>query len=333
MFKLDQVKEVSSFTTQPKLPAIKVSETSPQRLDHKHPLSPFPMRLRKPSFLETDEPLINQGDSTINQKPHEISRITANLPPQQQPAATFALSSLPTSSDPHVVITEPPEDKVATRNLPSSSTAQVEGKQPEQADAAKIRQSLFERQEDLLHEELRRQDCERREKIARAEQKRQKSDELARRQNLERQRVREEESALLKKQKIASEEHELHKQERKKAQIECNIQYYSDEIVNTIVQEHVLEVAAEVLAIEFYRRGLLGKTIRQLKKICERSVRRKKLYLQRMAQTQNRKRLLARALSELDSGELSAASKKFRRRPYRLSIESEDVLEEILLKV
>ena len=334
VFKFDQVKEVPSLTAQPKLAAIKVPETSPQQLDHKYPLSPVPKRLKmKPAFLEAGGSLINQGESTINQKPHEIPRITANLLPQQQPATPFALSSRSTSSVPHVVITEPPEDNVANGILPPSSAAQVEGKQPEQVDAAKIRQSLLERQENLLHEELRRQERERHKKLARADEERRKSDELARRQNLERQRVREEESALLKKQKIASEEQELHKQERKKAQIESDIQYYSDEIVNTIVQEHVLEVAAEVLAIEFYRRGLLGKTIRQLKKICERSVRRKKLYLQRIAQTQNRKRLLARALTELDRAELSAANKKLRRRPYRLSIESEDILEEILLKV
>lgn len=198
------------------------------------------------------------------------------------------------------------------------------------------RQSQFERQEKLLHDELIRQESERKSKLELEEQERQQSIAVARQTVLERQQFRQKESAFLRRQKTVTkerEEHERIESERRKAERERNIEFYTDEIVHTIVQEHILEVTADVLASAFHRERLLKRALRHLKRICARSLRRKHQQLEQISQSRIRKGLLVRALGELDSGSTTSSNKKLRRKSIRLHHETEDILEEVLLKV
>jgi hypothetical protein len=62
-------------------------------------------------------------------------------------------------------------------------------------------------------------------------------------------------------------------------------------------------------------------------------VRRKQLELEEIKLSRNRKRLMARALLELETGKSVSVNKKPRRQSRPLHIENEDALEEILIKV
>ena len=297
--------------------------------------APVPQRAKKSPILNFQS---SRAATETSERPKSppVPEASTNHVSQPPPPAAFIFSTPFSTSFSTTVRDETPKDDVPTRVLRRESPPKPEEKRPDLAQIAARRQSLFERQEKLLHDELIQQERERQLKLDHAEQERQRSLELARQRTHERNLARQRESALLKSQKMATKERveqERLRNEQRKAQREKNVQFYTEEIVNSIVQEHILEVEADVLAIEFHRKWLLTRVVRHLKKICARSVRRKQLQLQEIKQTRNRKRLLARALSELDSGDSAALNKKPRRQSHRLRIESEDALDKILNKV
>jgi hypothetical protein len=198
--------------------------------------------------------------------------------------------------------------------------------------------SLFDRQEKLLHEELKLRETERQSRLDLADQERRTAAEKSRLQALEREQIRQKEAVLLRTQKIAAQERERHEHtlsERRKVQDEQTIQFYAEEIVGTIVQEHVLETTAALLAEAFHRRALLYKSVRRLKFVCAPSLRRKHVLLEKIAQSRRRKELVSRALSELDGGgkDSNLSNMNGRRSHRSYSIENEDAFEKILLKV
>jgi hypothetical protein len=326
------VQPAISFEPSKILPTPQIQPQFGPKLDTKLPLSaPIPQRAKKSPILNFQLPLANNGFGTKS-----LSTAASDQSLSQHPAP-FVFSG-PTSS-PFSAFgpKEIPKDEAATRVLPRSSPPELEGKKQDQINLNNNRrQSLFERQEKLLHDEITRQEQERKSKLDLEEKERQKVVEMARQQNLERQLLREKESARLQNQKMATRELELReraKNEEQKAQQEKNVQFYSEEIVDSIMLEHILGVNADVLAIGFYRKWLLAKALRHLKKVCTRSVRRKKLHIERIAQSRLRKNLLSRALAELDRSQSPGANKKPRRRSHALRLEDEDAFEEILLKV
>ena len=205
-----------------------------------------------------------------------------------------------------------------------------------QSESVARRQSLFERQERLLHDQLKQQERDRQIQLGLEEAQRQEEQERIRQRNRERELARAKESALLERQRQATRERlerERLAQEQQKAEREENIQFYTEEIVAAVVREHIFEVTANVLAVEHYRKGLLRRTLVRIKKVSARSLRRRQVHLEQLRQLRNRKRLLARALTELDSREVVDSTKRKRRQSIHLPYENEDELEEILIRV
>jgi hypothetical protein len=291
--------------------------------------SPVPKRAIKSPILSF-QTLPSTGTSNSNVT--TVSNIFAkpiNQNPQSQSPAPFAFSTPPISLPMTPSIQAP---KVTAANLtPSLSPANS----ARSIDLTARRQSRFERQEKLLHDELAHQDRERKSTLALHEQERLKSLEQVQQWTLERTRLREKESALLQSQKLETQERHRHEyilSEQRKQQMETTVQFYADEIVHSIVQEHILEVNAGVLAVAFHRRVLLGRILRRLRKICKRSVLRKQVQLERIAAARIRKTLVDRALAELDHG--GSSLKKPRRRSQRARpVETEEEFNELLSKV
>ena len=306
--------------------------------DAKPPLTaPVPKRAKRSPILNFQ--LRTSAKDTIEpQRSYNIppaSEGTSDRLSVVQPAPPLTSSKPFSTSSPSNTLTEPPEDDAPTRVVGKISPTKAGGKLAYSEKVAS-RQSLYEREKKLLREELIQQEQERKLKLDHTEREQQKSIALARQRTVERNLVRQRQAALLQSQKMATkerEQEECSRLERQKAQQERNIQHYAEEIVNSIVQEHVLEVTANVLAIGFHRKWLLTRVVRHLKKICARSLRRKRLQLEEIKQSRNRKRLLARALSDLDAGESRALNKKPRPQLHRLNVEIEDALDEILSKV
>lgn len=274
------------------------------------------------------------GGQTNDSSPN-ITVPTLNVQPQFQSPAPFTFSKTPSTSFPTRLTDKTTQDELPPIQ-PTQPFSQLEDTHFVELERTARRQSQFERQEKLLHDELIRQESERKSKLELEEQERQQSIAVARQTVLERQQFRQKESAFLQRQKMATkerEEHERIESEQRKAERERNIEFYTEEIVHTIVQEHILEVTADVLASAFHRERLLNRALRYLKKICARSLRRKHQQLEQISQSRIRKGLLVRALGELDSGSTTSSNKKPRRKSVRLHRETEDILEGVLLKV
>ena len=315
------------------------SPAQPTFVVSKPPLSaPVPQRAKISPVLNFQSPKVTNESSETQNRDNifPFSGATTNHELQLKSAAPFTFSTPFSASFSTTVHQEIPKDDVATNIQRRQSPSLLEDKQHNQTKLTARRQSLFERQEKLLHEELVQQERDRKSKLDLAKRVRQESLNLERQRTIERNLVRQRESALLESQKMATKEREKQeriRKEQQKAQREKNVEFYTEEIVNSIVQEHILEVNADVLAVGFYRKWLLTRVMRHLKKICARSVGRKQLQLEEIKQSQNRKRLLARALGELETGESISLTKKPRRRSHRLPLETEDEFEEILNKV
>lgn len=272
----------------------------------------------------------SQPQDVIPHKPEASNTVQPSLPLP----APITFPKLPSTSI--NVFGDPSEANVPTKLLVRSPPFQVAKDRPDQAELFARRELLFERQEKLLHDELSSLEHARQSKLDSDQQERQKSLEIARQRNLERELVRQRESSLLKNQKLATTERGLREQaqnEQRNAQREKNTQFYADEIVNSIVHEHILEINADVLAIGFYCKWLLSKVLHHLKKVGARSLKRKRLHLEKIEESRTRKCLLNRALEELDRGGMTSLIKKLPRRSSRVGQESEIVLNEILNKV
>jgi hypothetical protein len=295
-----------------------------QDFDSKPPLkAPTPQRAKISPVLSFQLPTpLNDGPGgeTINSSP-SFAIPTTNLQPQFQSPEPFTFSKTPSISIPIRGADETTKNETPVPRI--QPLPPLEDTRASELERTARRQSQFERQEKLLQAELTRQE-------------RQKSLAAARQTALERQQLRQKESALLRSQKMATKEREEQERidnERRKAAREKNIEFYTEEIVNTIVQEHILEVSADVLASGFNRQRLLKRALRHLKKTCTRSLRRKQQQLEQISQSRIRKGLLVRALGELDRGAPANSSKKPRRQSHRLHRENEEALEEVLLKV
>jgi len=308
-----------------------------QDFDSKPPLkAPTPQRAKISPVLSFQLPTpLNDGPGgqTINSSP-SFAIPTTNLQPQFQSPEPFTFSKTPSISIPIRGADETTKNETPVPRI--QPLPPLEDTRASELERTARRQSQFERQEKLLQAELTRQERERKSKLELEEQERQKSLAAARQTALERQQLRQKESALLRSQKMATKEREEQERidnERRKAAREKNIEFYTEEIVNTIVQEHILEVSADVLASGFNRQRLLKRALRHLKKTCTRSLRRKQQQLEQISQSRIRKGLLVRALGELDRGAPANSSKKPRRQSHRLHRENEEALEEVLLKV
>jgi hypothetical protein len=338
----DQLSFTSPTLVQPKEPFetetqtvfSSISSTVDDKSASKPPLSaPVPQRAKKSPILNFQLPRV-ATDTSERPKPIPTPEASTNHVSQAPHPALSTFSAPFSTSFSTTIRDDTLKDDVPTRVLTRESPPKTEEQRPDLAQITARRQSLFERQEKLLHDELTQQERERQSKLDHVERERKKSLELTRQRTYERNLARQRESALLKSQKMATkerEEQERLRNEQQKAHQEKNIQFYTEEIVNSIVQEHILEVEADVLAVAFHRKWLLTRVVRHLKKICARSVGRKQLQLEEIKQIRNRKRLLARALSELDSSDSAGLNKKPRRQSHRF--ESEDALENILNKV
>jgi hypothetical protein len=283
--------------------------------------TPVPVRPVKP-IIERSPPFANSTPTP------------AFSAPQAQPARpAIQINSLsfPSTSRPIAAPIIPPFQP-STEALVKPSHAP---KAP-QPDSTARRRSLFERQEKLLRDQLNQQEAERKIQMDLEEAQRQEYQERLRQQTRERQLTRANESALLERQKQASsaeKERQRLERERQKLERERNIQFYMEEIVGAVIREHVFEVTADVLAVEHYRKRLLRRTLLRIKKIGARSLRRKQVYVEQFRQLRNRKRLLAKALSELDNLEVVDTTKRRRRQSHHLPFGDEDEFEELLIKV
>jgi hypothetical protein len=298
--------------------------------------SPAPKRVIKSPILgfQSSQPSNPTADSLPIPKAPSLFGANFNQNPQSQPPAPFAFTPTPTISFPSSPSNGLP--KLGTPDIPATITP-LPLSEESSLSLKKHRQSLFERQEKLLHDELAFQDRERQSILNQHKREQQKSFELARQQTLERAQQRLKESVLLQNEKIETQERQHHERimkEQRKVQTEKTVQFYAEEIVNSIVQEHVLEVSASELAVAFHRRVFLKNVLHRLSKICKRSVLRKKVQLEQIAQARRRKTLVDRALAELDNGERGPLSKKPRRRSQRIRLgETEEELTEVLAKV
>jgi hypothetical protein len=295
--------------------------------------APIPQRAKISPVLNLQPP--PASTSMPIPAPPDSDNISAPpaIPPKIQFSSSFQFN-LPLSS------TQSPGPAPKTNKAPSSIVVTAPTppakELPDSTKRDGWRQTLFEQQEKLLRAELTRQEHERALKLKVEEKKHRQSREVGRQLIAERQLLREKETEALQKERDATrinEERERAIREKKKAEREKAIQFYSAEIVNAIVREHILEVNATMLAIAFHRKNLLGRVVRLLKKICTRSVRRKELYLEQKVRTRLQKSLLTRALSELDNGTQTAIKRKTRRRSQRTPLlEPEEYLEDVLIK-
>jgi hypothetical protein len=299
--------------------------------------APVPIRAKKSPILkfQPTAPAFNitQQAPQIQELPKFSMPFNKKLfEPSALSVATEAKPSLTTTAQmnvnrrddaPTVVLGQPP---IPTFQEKSSSDAERNNR----------RQSLFEQQEKLLHEQLALQERERQAKLDLAIHEQETAEQIAQKLVLERQLLRQKEASLLEAEKLASIKREERQQalnEKRKAQREKMIQFYATEVVNSIVQEHVLELNATVLAVEFHRKKLLHRVIRKIRKVGARSVLRKQIQLEEIAQAKMRKNLLTRARAELDSTQIPVVSKKVRRRSRLQPLEDEDAFDQMLVKV
>jgi len=321
-------------TTFPSVSAgVPINETPPSAFaaEREQITAPIPQRAEVSPILNFQMPTASSAAASTAPATNEVKEAPPP-PPKIQVSSSFQFSSLPTAPS---VPLQPEALKVPTSIIITAPTPSVEDTSILTKRDTR-RQSLFEHQEKLLQDELKRQKYERAQKLKQEEREQKKSSEIARKLTAERQLLREKETEALEKERDATKEGEERNRvlrEKRKAEREKSVQFYATEIVNSIVREHILEVNAAMLAIAFHRRHLLARVLRHIKKICARSVRRKELYLEQMAQAQMRKSLLTRALSELDNGVQVNTNKKPRRRSQRMpNVETEEYLEDVLIK-
>ena len=306
-------------------------------IDSRPPLkAPTPQRAKISPVLSFQLPISTTNAFEAQNLTSSASFIppASNIQPQFQSPAPFTFSKTPSASIPIRSLDGTTKNETPLQLV--EPVLQLEDIPSTELERTARRQSQFERQEKLLHDELTRQEHERKFKLELEEREHQKSLAASRQTSLERQQQRQKESALLKRQKMATKEREEQEQianERRKARREKKIEFYAEEIVNTIVQEHILEVTANVLANGFHRQRLLTRALRHLKRIGARSLRRKQTQLEEISRSRIRKGLLVRALGELDGRASVNSNKKPRRQSYHLHPENEDALEEVLIKV
>ena len=295
----------------------------PQAIVNEAPLtSPVPVRPIKSPILGHHSPHINLTSTLVSGATKEPAWRTIDsqfLPPQPKTSRLAIPQTIPSLP---VSLEEPlkPSEKPIIR----------------QSESVARRQSLFERQERLLHDQLKQQERDRQIQLDLEEAQRKEEQERIRQRNRERELIRAKESALLERQRQVTREQrerERLERERQNAERERNIQFYTEEIVDAVVREHIFEVVADVLAVEHYRKGLLWRTLVRIKKVSARSLRRRQIHLEQLRQLRNRKRLLARALNELDSRVVVDSTRRKRRHSSHLPYDNEDELEEVLIRV
>lgn len=288
--------------------------------------APVPQRAMKSPILSFQLPAkVDKGSQPVPETPQKQSpwQLTPSFSvPVQSP---FQFSNLGSA------------DEVKDNTVTKVSTPLSHGpdKIVDQVDSTRRRQLLFEKQERLLQDELSNQERERRTKLEEDERQQQNSMASASQRNLERQVIRQQESERLKAQKMASaeiERRERAKREERKVQREKDVHFYSEEVLNSIMLEHILAVNAEALAIAFYRKRLLRNVLLQLKKVATRSMRRIEAHHEQTIQLRLRRIQLNKALAQLD--QQSRIVTKSPRRPFHgPQFPDEDFLEEIILKV
>jgi hypothetical protein len=266
-------------------------------------------------------------------------QIVPETPGQSQPKISAPSFFLPTPSPFNSSSLEkesPHREGLAVNVLPVSAVGPIKEKTIDKDDLRLQHQLLYEQQERLLKDELIHRETERKVRLDKDEQEREDSIAMERQLNLARKLLREKESDNLKDQKMAAKEMQLKEQikaEELQAQRQKEVEFYAEEIVRSIILEHILAINADTLATAFHQEWLLRRAMRQLKSIAARSIWRKRLLMEQIAQSKFRKRQLSRALDELDKGESSAGSKKLRRKSHGFHLEDEDAFEEIILKV
>jgi hypothetical protein len=299
--------------------------------------APVPIRAKKSPVLKF-QPTVAPVDNSQNPQVQELPKFSMPINNRQFQPPPF----VPAETGPGAGIDGPLN--LAVKN--DAPTIALGSQMPPPAFQEKIssdtervtrRQSMFEQQEKLLREQLTLQERERQTKLNLTKQEQETAEQLAQKNTLERQLLRQKEASILEAQKMASikrEERQAALNEKRKAHREKTVQFYATEIVNSIVQEHVLELNATILAVEFHRKALLRRVLRKVRKVGARSVRRKQIQLEEIAQTRVRKNLLTRARAELDNKEVSSGSKRLRRRSLRQRpLENEDEFDKLLVKV
>ena len=295
---------------------------------------PVPQRAQKSPILKFDSP----GPITGTR----ASQLQQSVVPP--PNTTFS------QPQPNISIFSPSD--VVSNSLPLSTYSEVTGnaepkpspsplmkeKSSTQSTISLRHQSLLDRQEKLLHEELAVGERERQSRLDLADQERRSILELGRLQMIERAQFRQKEAVALRAQKLAAQAKEQHNRglsEQRKIQNEKIIQFYAEEIVDTIVQEQIFANTAAALAVAFHRKRLLYKATRRLKFVCARSLRRKQALLEKLAQSRQRRALVSRALTELSSGVSTSNlyNLKGHRSHHVHSVGNEDEFEHILSKV
>lgn len=295
---------------------------------------PVPQRAQKSPILTFDSPgpITGTGASQVQQ--------SVVLPPSavfSQPKPYISISSPPVVLSNNLPRSTCSEDTASEEPKPSPSSL-VKEKSATWSTISLRHQSLLDRQEKLLHEELALRERERQSRLALADQERRSAVELGRLQIIERTQLRQKEAVVLRAQKLAAQEKEQHNRglsEQRKVQDEKTIQFYAEEIVDTVVQEQIFATTAAALAVAFHRKRLLYKTTRRLKFVCARSLRRKQALLEKLAQSRQRRALVSRALTELNSGVSTSNLYHLKgRRSHRVhSVGNEDEFEQILSKV
>jgi hypothetical protein len=337
-----------AFISQPSIPQPKIQPTpqfqSPPQAQHGSGQTnvdlsaPVPVRAKKSPVLKFQPtvPSVNNSQTGKVQELPKFSMPINNL--QFQPPTAF----VPTETGPAASTNGPlnlglkndtPTIALGSQIPPSA----VQEKISSDAERVTRRQSMFEQQEKLLHEQLALQERERQTKLNLAKQEQETAEKLAQKYTLERQLLRQKEANMLEAQKMASikrEERQAALNEKRKAYREKTVQFYATEIVNSILQEHLLELNATVLAVEFHRKALLSRVLRKIRKVAARSVRRKQIQLAEIAQARVRKNLLTQARAELDNKEVPSGIKRSRRQSLRQRpLENEDEFGKLLVKV
>lgn len=271
----------------------------------KSPLaSPVPQQANRSPVLWTTLSHDNLNSKSIQEIPC-LQEVASNQQLQFRLPPLFEFVTTPSIIFGDAPLHNDPEDRLSTRIWNRPSGAQFDSNRSTQAEFNIRRESLFARQEKLLHDELTLQERERQAKVDLAEQQRKDSVKVAQKRTLERHLLRQKQAALLETQKMAIREREyaLDEERKRKVQRERIVEFYADEITKSIMQEHILEVDASVLATAFHRKTLLTRVLHHLKKVCGRSLYRKQAAIEQIAKSRIRKSLLTLALAELDSGE------------------------------
>lgn len=330
------ITQTTEKLSEPKDYALPSSNLGEPQIRHVNPpLSvPVPQRAQKSPILRFDS-AVPVNDAWTPKVPSHVSAPTKGFSLQPELPVTLNGSSILPSKPSH---RSGQIDVTTEENLEPTPLVMTHQTLSTPLAINLRQQSLFDRQEKLLHEELALRERERQSKLDLEDQERRTAAEVGRLQALERAQIRQKEAVLLRTQKFAAQERQRRERaisERRKIQDEQAVQSYAEEIVDTIVQGHIFETTAALLAEAFHRKALLCKTVRRLKVICSRSLRRKKLLLEKIAQSRRRKDLVSRALTELDSGEGGSNSPHLNgRRSHRAySFNNEEAFQKILVKV